>query len=124
MSYNELHGLTIPALLRRRAAEIPQAAAFSGHSWRGHRDRLSYNQLVHRMEMMGRAFYRRGVRHGDRVAVFLTNYANRECVLTALGCLEIGAVVVPLNTRRTPARADADRTSRRGLHAGVRCKAC
>ncbi|CAN7769307.1 acyl--CoA ligase [Caballeronia sp. LjRoot34] len=99
MSYNELHGLTIPSLLRRRVTEMPSSAAFSGHSWRGHRDRLTYGQLVHRMEMMGRSLYRHGVRHGERVAVFLTNYANRECVLTGLGCLEIGAVVVPLNTR-------------------------
>lgn len=99
MSYNELHGLTIPSLLRRRAAEMPSAPAFSGHSWKGHRDRLSYGQLVHRMEMMGRALYSHGISHGDRVAIFLTNYASRECVLTALGCLEIGAVVVPLNTR-------------------------
>ncbi|WP_420997961.1 class I adenylate-forming enzyme family protein [Cupriavidus sp. 30B13] len=99
MSHNDIHGLTIPALLRRRAAEMPFTIAFSGHSWRGYRDRLGYGQLVHRMTSMGRALYRHGVRHGERVAVFLTNYASRECVLTALGCLEIGAVVVPLNTR-------------------------
>jgi acyl-CoA synthetase (AMP-forming)/AMP-acid ligase II len=99
MNLKSLQSLTIPALLRQRAASQPFRLAFSGHSWRGYRDRLSYVQLVARMQGMGRSLHARGVRHGERVAILLTNDAVRECVLTALGCMEIGAVVVPLNTR-------------------------
>ena len=96
---NELHGLTVPALLRRRAARHPFKLALSAHSQRGHRDRLSYAQLVIRMESMARGLHVRGVRQGERVAMFLSNGAVREAVLTALGCWRLGAVVAPLNVR-------------------------
>jgi acyl-CoA synthetase (AMP-forming)/AMP-acid ligase II len=99
MNLKPMQGLTIPALLRQQAASQPFRLAFSGHSWHGYRDRLSYVQLVARMQGMGRLLHARGVRQGERVAILLTNDAVRECVLTALGCMEIGAVVVPLNTR-------------------------
>lgn len=97
-AYN-LHGLTIPTILRRQAALTPASIALSSHSWRGTRDRLSYAQLTYQMDTMGASLSQRGVQKGDRIAVFLTNYATRGCVLTALGCMVIGAVVVPLNTR-------------------------
>jgi acyl-CoA synthetase (AMP-forming)/AMP-acid ligase II len=97
--YNELHGLTVPALLRRRAVQHPFKLALSAHSHRGHRDRLSYAQLVIRMESMARELHLRGLRQGERVALFLSNDAVREAVLTALGCWRLGAVVAPLNVR-------------------------
>ncbi|MEF7614041.1 class I adenylate-forming enzyme family protein [Aquincola sp. MAHUQ-54] len=96
---NELHGLTVPALLRRRAARQRFQLALSAPSWRGHRDRLSYAQLVIRMEAMARSLHARGLRHGDRVALLVANTAAREGVLTALGCWALGAAVAPLNVR-------------------------
>ena len=96
---NELHGLTVPALLRRRAAADPFKLALSAHSHRGHRDRLTYAQLVIRMESLARGLHLRGLRQGGRVALFLSNAAVREAVLTALGCWRLGAIVAPLNTR-------------------------
>lgn len=97
--YNELHGLTVPALLRRRAARQPFALALSAHSHRGHRDRLSYAQLVIRMEAMARGLHARGLQRGERLALFVSNAAVREGVLTALGCYRLGAIVAPLNVR-------------------------
>lgn len=97
--YNELHGLTVPALLRLRARQHPFKLALSAYSHRGHRDRLSYAQLVIRMESVARGLHLRGVRQGERVALFLSNAAVREAVLTAVGCWRLGAVVVPLNVR-------------------------
>ncbi|MDB5848734.1 MAG: AMP-dependent synthetase and ligase [Rhodoferax sp.] len=97
--YNELHGLTVPALLRLRARQHPFKLALSAHSHQGHRDRLTYAQLVIRMESVARGLQVRGVRRGERVALFLSNAAVREAVLTALGCWRLGAVAVPLNVR-------------------------
>ena len=97
--FNELHGLTIPALLGRRARQHPFKLALSASSWRGHRDRLSFTQLVIRMESLARGLAVRGLQRGERVALFLNNDAVREGVLTALGCWRLGAIVSPLNVR-------------------------
>ncbi|WP_046115209.1 class I adenylate-forming enzyme family protein [Aquincola tertiaricarbonis] len=96
---NELHGLTVPALLRRRAQQQRFQLALSAPSHRGYRDRLSYLQLVIRMEAMARSLHARGLRPGGRVALLLANTAAREGVLTALGCWALGAAVAPLNLR-------------------------
>lgn len=97
--FNELHGLTIPALLQRRAQQHPFKLALSAQSWRGHRDRLSFAQLVIRMDGVARGLASRGLQRGERVALFLNNDAVREGVLTALGCWRLGAIVSPLNVR-------------------------
>jgi acyl-CoA synthetase (AMP-forming)/AMP-acid ligase II len=97
--YNELHGITVPDMLRLRALQHPFKLALSAHSFRGHRDRLSFAQLVIRMDSMARGLLARGVKKGERVALFLSNVAIRECVLTALGCYRMGAIVAPLNVR-------------------------
>lgn len=95
----ELHGLTVPDLLRRRASQHPGRIALSAHGANGARDRLSYAQLVLRMDGMARLLAARGLRHGERVALFLSNAALREAVITALGCWRLGAIVSPLNVR-------------------------
>lgn len=92
-------GMTVPALLRRRAAEMPMALAFSAQSWRGGRDRLTYRQLALRMDGVAAGLGDLGLGRSDRIAIFLDNDAGREAVLTALGAMALGAVVVPLNTR-------------------------
>lgn len=90
---------TVPALLRRRAEEMPTALAFSAPSWRGGRDRLTYRQLALRMDTVAAGLNGLYLGRGERVAVFLDNDAGREAVLTALGAMALGAVVAPLNTR-------------------------
>lgn len=97
--YNELQGLTVPELLYRRAQQYPFKLALSTRSHYGYRDRLSYSQLAIRMDAMARALVSRGVKQGDRIALFLSNDATREAVLTAVGCYRAGAIVVPVNTR-------------------------
>jgi acyl-CoA synthetase (AMP-forming)/AMP-acid ligase II len=97
--YNELHGLTVPGLLYRRANAQPFKLALSAHSVHGYRDRLTYSQLAIRMDAMAVALKALGVLPSERVALFLTNAAVREAVLTALGCYRLGAIVTPLNAR-------------------------
>lgn len=99
LSPQALQGLSVPALIDRRAGQLPSAIALSARAFAGHRDRLSYAQLALFQRRVGAGLARLGVGRGDRVAVYLDNDAGREAVLTALGCWAIGAVVVPLSTR-------------------------
>jgi acyl-CoA synthetase (AMP-forming)/AMP-acid ligase II len=99
MSDPTVLSLTVPDLLRKRAGEAPHRIALSAHSINGWRDRLTYAQLVNRMEATARGLARMGFGKGDRIGVLLGNEAGRECVLTALSALRLGAAVVPLNTR-------------------------
>lgn len=95
----DLLTLTVPALLRHRAGTLPDVTALSVRSQAGWRDRLSYAQLVERMDRMAAGLHAAGLRPGGRLAVFLDNWAGREAVLSALGALRLGAAVSPINTR-------------------------
>lgn len=95
----ELLSMTVPALLRFRAETTPETLALSVRSHAGWRDRLTYAQLVDRMDRMAAGLHAAGLRPGDRLAVFLDNWAGREAVLSALGALRLGAAVSPINTR-------------------------
>jgi acyl-CoA synthetase (AMP-forming)/AMP-acid ligase II len=90
---------TIPGLLAYQVKTHSNRLALSVQSHWGYRDRLTYAQLDFLGTRMGFALRALGIDKGDRIAVFLTNDAGREAVLTALGCFAIGAAVVPLNTR-------------------------
>lgn len=91
--------LTVPQLLRRRANESPSLLALSARSVHGWRDRLTYAQLVERMDAMAAGLAAAGMVPDDRIAIFLGNEAGRECILTSLGALRLGASVSPLNVR-------------------------
>lgn len=91
--------LTVPQVLARHAADRPNALALSACSIAGYRDRLTYAQLHARMTGVAAGFSALGLKSGDRIGVLLSNEAGRECMLTAVGALRIGAVVVPFNTR-------------------------
>lgn len=97
--FHKIHDVTIPALLRRQSEQHRFMLALSAPSHRGYRDRLSYAQLVHRMSAMAEGLQARGLQHGQRVGLLLTNKAAREAVLTALGCWELGIAVAPLNSK-------------------------
>jgi acyl-CoA synthetase (AMP-forming)/AMP-acid ligase II len=90
---------TIPGLLAYQVKAHSNRLALSVQSHWGYRDRLTYAQLDFLGTRMGFALRALGIDKGDRIAIFLTNDAGREAVLTALGCFAIGAAVVPLNTR-------------------------
>jgi acyl-CoA synthetase (AMP-forming)/AMP-acid ligase II len=60
----------------------------------------SFRDLAARVGSAATALRQRGVRPGDRVAVGLAN--SPELIVTALGVLHAGAVLVPLNPASTP----------------------
>lgn len=95
----ELLNMTVPQLLRMRAETNPNNIALSARSGNGWRDRLTYAQLVDRMDKMASGLMDCGLGRGDPIAVLLDNSAGRECILTSVGALKLGAPIVPLNTR-------------------------
>lgn len=102
LGLGDLQGLTVPEMIERRALELPSHIALSAQSVVGGRDRLSYAQLAIAMRRVGAGLLQHQVGPGDRVAVCLGNQAGREAVLTALGCMAIASIVVPLSTRSAP----------------------
>lgn len=94
-----LRNKTVPQWLRYQSTRNPFRLAASLPAWAGYRDRLTYRQLVQRMESVARGLYDSGLRQGSRIALFLGNRAAREAVLTALGAWQLGAMVCPLNRR-------------------------
>lgn len=83
---------TIPAQLWRAAAEHPGVEAVIDGPVR-----LTYADLAARVREAARAFIAAGIRHGDRIGIWAPN--SHRWIVTALGALAAGAVVVPVNTR-------------------------
>ncbi|MFJ8230760.1 FadD3 family acyl-CoA ligase [Streptomyces sp. NPDC094448] len=91
---------TIPRLVRRAAAEHGDREAVVAE---GGRIRMSYAGLGAQVECAAAACIASGVRKGDRVAVWAPN--TPEWIVSALGAVTAGAVLVPLNTRFKGAEA-------------------
>ncbi|GAA2019594.1 FadD3 family acyl-CoA ligase [Catenulispora yoronensis] len=89
-------GTTVPELVARAAAEFGDREAVVDGA-----ERLTFAGLAARVRQAGRAMIAWGVRPGDRVALWAPNSA--EWIVTALGAVSVGAVLVPLNTRLKPA---------------------
>ncbi|WP_418957604.1 FadD3 family acyl-CoA ligase [Streptomyces tritici] len=83
---------SIPRLVRAAAERYgPQEAVVDG------RLRISYAELGERVERAAAACLAAGVRTGDRVAIWAPN--TLDWIVSALGAVTAGAVLVPLNTR-------------------------
>ncbi|MFB7866189.1 FadD3 family acyl-CoA ligase [Streptomyces sp. NPDC056069] len=83
---------SIPELVRAAAERYgPGEAVVEG------RTRVSYAELGARVERAAAACLATGVRAGDRVAIWAPN--TLDWIVSALGAVTAGAVLVPLNTR-------------------------
>ncbi|TJZ52073.1 fatty acid--CoA ligase family protein [Streptomyces piniterrae] len=89
---------SIPGLVRTAAERYgPREAVVEG------RTRLSYAELGERVERAAAACVASGVAPGDRVAVWAPN--TLDWIVSALGAVTAGAVLVPVNTRFKGAEA-------------------
>ncbi|MEU8527440.1 MULTISPECIES: FadD3 family acyl-CoA ligase [Streptomyces] len=89
---------SIPRLVRSAAERYgAQEAVVEG------RTRVSYAELGERVERAAAACIAAGVRPGDRVALWAPN--TLDWIVSALGAVTAGAVLVPLNTRFKGAEA-------------------
>lgn len=89
---------TIPRLVRSAAERYGQREAVVEG-----RTRVSYAELGERVERASAACIAAGVEPGDRVAVWAPN--TLDWIVSALGAVGAGAVLVPLNTRFKGAEA-------------------
>ncbi|MDP5181937.1 FadD3 family acyl-CoA ligase [Blastococcus sp. BMG 814] len=85
-------GNTVPALLRRTAAVQGDAAAVVCGDVR-----WTYADLLEQVRTVAASLLSRGVRPGDRVAVWAPN--SERWVAAALALQYVGVAVVPVNTR-------------------------
>ncbi|MFF6781292.1 AMP-binding protein [Streptomyces sp. NPDC012510] len=83
---------TVPGLVRSAARRFGGVEAVVDG-----RTRVSYAELGSRIERAAAACVANGVRVGDRVAVWAPN--SLDWIVSALGAVSAGAVLVPLNTR-------------------------
>ncbi len=83
---------SIPGLVRAAVERYGDAEAVVDG-----RTRVSYAELGARVERAAAACVASGVRAGDRVAVWAPN--SLDWMVSALGAVSAGAVLVPLNTR-------------------------
>ncbi|WP_119294855.1 FadD3 family acyl-CoA ligase [Streptomyces sp. YIM 130001] len=89
---------TVPRLVRSAAERYgDREAVVEG------RTRISYAELGERVERAAGACIASGVEPGDRVAVWAPN--TLDWIVSALGAVTAGAVLVPLNTRFKGAEA-------------------
>jgi acyl-CoA synthetase (AMP-forming)/AMP-acid ligase II len=89
---------TIPNLVRESAARFPDVEGLVDGDLR-----LTFPELVARIDEASRAFIAAGLQPGDRVGVWAPNIA--EWIFAALGAIGAGGVLVPLNTRFKGAEA-------------------
>jgi acyl-CoA synthetase (AMP-forming)/AMP-acid ligase II len=89
---------TIPAVLASTVRQYPDVeAVVCGPT------RLTYVELAERVRTAARAFMASGVTKGDRVALWAPN--SERWLVTALGVVSTGAILVPVNTRLKGAEA-------------------
>jgi fatty-acyl-CoA synthase len=106
---------TLPAALRAWSTATPERVAV-----RDAADALTYAELAAAADDLGRRLAGAGVAPGDRIALVAEN--RIEWVLAFLACLQLGAVVVPLNVRLGPVelgRQLAVADPRLALHSGA-----
>ncbi|MEU5209610.1 FadD3 family acyl-CoA ligase [Streptomyces sp. NPDC020742] len=89
---------TVPRLVREAARRHgPREAVVEG------RTRLTYGELGERVERAAAACLAAGIAPGDRVAIWAPN--TLDWIVSALGAVTAGAVLVPVNTRFKGAEA-------------------
>jgi len=89
---------TIPGLVRAAAVRYPEVEAVAEG-----RTRVTYAELGARVERAAAACVANGVAPGDRVAIWAPN--TLDWIVSSLGAVSAGAVLVPLNTRFKGAEA-------------------
>lgn len=84
---------TMPHLIKRQAEKYGDRPFIDIQGGRG----CSYADFYRQGRTVASALYNSGVRHGDRVFLMMEN--RLEFLQICIGCWEIGAVCVPVNTQ-------------------------
>lgn len=89
---------TLSDNLRATVARFPHRDAVISH-WQS--KRLTYTELDHESDVLARSLAKRGIVHGDRVAIFAGNCFEYVVMLYAVA--KLGAIFVVCNPQYTPA---------------------
>jgi len=100
----ELRKQTIWEMLQTSAARVPGRDALVGVDDDGNERRLTYAELIDRVREFSAGLAHIGVRHGDRIVLWMTN--SLEWVIASFGAMRLGAAVVPINTFLKPDEID------------------
>lgn len=84
--------VTIGIVLSERARELPDKEALVAPN-----QRITFRELDNRVQALANGLGALGVRHGDTVALWMTN--TPDWVVVWFACARLGAVLVPINTR-------------------------
>ncbi|RVX38110.1 acyl-CoA synthetase (AMP-forming)/AMP-acid ligase II [Nonomuraea polychroma] len=95
--------VTLPSLLRQRAATDPDRVAMTVHG----SGSLTFGEWEARSDGVAAALAGRGVAAGDRVGLVFGNADWLEYAVAFFGVIKAGAVAVPLSDRLATADADA-----------------
>ncbi|MGI5282876.1 class I adenylate-forming enzyme family protein [Nonomuraea polychroma] len=95
--------VTLPSLLRQRAATDPDRVAMTVHG----SGSLTFGEWETRSDGVAAALAGRGIAAGDRVGLVFGNADWLEYAVAFFGVVKAGAVAVPLSDRLTTADADA-----------------
>jgi acyl-CoA synthetase (AMP-forming)/AMP-acid ligase II len=93
----------IPDLLRKRAAEAPDATALIVDG----RGSMSYGEWDARSNAIGRGLAERNVVAGDRIGLFFENSEWIDFAVAYFAVLKAGAIAIPLSSRFTGPEAAA-----------------
>lgn len=98
---------TVPELLAECVAECPDRAALIASSAVADGEvTLTYAQLAVRSARLAGGLTEAGVRKGDRIGTLISNASAVEGHLAVHAAHRLGAVMVPINVRSTPADVD------------------
>ncbi len=90
--------ITIGEALRRTAVTFPDREALVGEG-----QRITFGELDRMADELAEGLIAIGVKHGDHVALWMTNAP--QWVLVWVACARAGAVLIPVNTRFKTAEA-------------------
>ena len=90
---SKLLEITIGGMLEKRAQEYPDTDALVALA---HGVRYTYKELDALCDVIARGFMGMGIKKGDHVAIWATNYP--QWVITQFATAKMGAVLVTVNT--------------------------
>jgi len=91
---------TVWQVVLRNANLYPDKVAYVEVDGDRKRHELTYAEVARRATRLSEGLFSIGVRHGDRLAIWMTN--RPEWIITYFAAMRLGAVLVPLSTWLTP----------------------
>ena len=100
---SKLLRMTLGEMLEKQAKDFPMTEALVSPYLNV---RYTYKELNEVCDTVARGFLALGIKKGDHVAMWSTNYP--EWIITQFACAKIGAVIVTVNTNYKQYELESD----------------